>query len=85
MDSSNSFLESVLLPYLVAFKVINPFHHEKAMKCARIKKQLMLITCLARAKIFCYDIQDWDDPHKTLYPFQNHNGLSYKDFHILFS
>jgi hypothetical protein len=83
LDSSSSFSESILLPYLVALKAINPFHFKKTIKCAISRNACYVDNVAAEFKIFCYDIQDWADPHKTLYPFQNHNVLSYMASHIL--
>jgi hypothetical protein len=37
-DSSNPFLEAILLLYLVALRAINPFHRKKAIKCVRKPK-----------------------------------------------
>jgi hypothetical protein len=41
VDSSSSFLEALLLPYLVALKAINPFHPKKAIRMQALKQKIL--------------------------------------------
>jgi hypothetical protein len=41
VDSSSSFLEALLLPYLVALKAINPFHPKKVIRMQALKPKIL--------------------------------------------